>query len=148
MTYFLQPLTVAMGEVAATLHARSGLHETWDAASINGLLVSGADGLLASADDVAAGFVLWRVAADEAEILTICTAPEFRRAGIGRALLNAMRDAMSVAEVAQIILEVAVDNAPATALYRAFGFAEAGLRRGYYARTDGAIDARVMTLTL
>jgi [ribosomal protein S18]-alanine N-acetyltransferase len=148
MTHGLQPLTVATGAVAAALHARSGFHESWDAASINGLLASGAGGLLASADGIPAGFVLWRVAADEAEILTICTAPEHRRAGIGRALMNAARDALSAANVARIFLEVAVDNAPATALYRAFGFAEAGLRRGYYMRPDGAIDAFVMTLTL
>jgi ribosomal-protein-alanine N-acetyltransferase len=148
MTHLLQPLTVAMGEVAAALHARSGLHEVWDAASINGLLASGANGLLASSEGVPAGFVLWRVAADEAEILTICSAPDHRRAGIGRALLNGARATLSAAKVAHIILEVAVDNAPATALYRAFGFSRTGLRRGYYLRPDGAIDALVMTLTL
>ncbi|HTJ65328.1 MAG TPA: GNAT family N-acetyltransferase [Alphaproteobacteria bacterium] len=148
MTLDLQPLTVAAGQVAAALHAASGLHETWDAAAINGLLASGGNGLLASIDGIPAGFVLWRVAADEAEILTICTAPEHRRAGAGRLLLEGARNSLRLENIAQLFLEVAVDNAPAIALYRAFGFAETGLRPGYYVRRDGAIDALVMALTL
>jgi ribosomal-protein-alanine N-acetyltransferase len=148
MTPDLQPLTVATGRVAAALHAASGLHEVWDVAAINGLLASGGNGLLASIDGFPVGFVLWRVAADEAEILAICTAPKHRRAGIGRALLDGACRSLRAGNIAQLFLEVAVDNTPAIALYRAFGFVETGLRLGYYVRRDGAIDALVMALTL
>ena len=51
---------------------------------------------------------------------------------------------------ASAFLEVATDNAPALALYTGAGFADAGLRRGYYRDPAGgaAIDARVMTRAL
>jgi ribosomal-protein-alanine N-acetyltransferase len=49
----------------------------------------------------------------------------------------------------RMFLEVAEDNAAARALYARAGFAEAGRRRGYYARPDGpAADALVLALDL
>lgn len=147
MMWRIEPLTVAMGDVAAALHEASGFHETWTADAFNGLLATGADGLLALSGDTPVGLILWRVAADEAEILTICTLPTHRRLGVGRQLLEAAKAALKAAEIERLLLEVAVDNDAAIALYRAFGFAEAGRRRGYYTRPDGHADALVMGLT-
>ncbi len=85
--------------------------------------------------------ILARVAADEAEILTLAVAPPSRRAGLGAALLRAaMRHAGRVG-ARTMFLEVAVTNGAARALYASFGFREAGLRRGYY--IDGT-DALVL----
>jgi [ribosomal protein S18]-alanine N-acetyltransferase len=136
-----------MGDVAAALHDASGFHETWTADAFNGLLASGADGLLAVSDGTPAGLILWRVAADEAEILTICTLPAQRRLGVGRHLMDAAKAALKAAKIQRLLLEVAVDNDPAIALYRAFGFTDAGRRRGYYTRPEGRADALVMGLT-
>ena len=144
----LEPLTVAMGDVAAALHVASGFHETWTADTFNGLLATGADGLLAVSDGAPVGLILWRVAADEAEILTICTLPTHRRLGIGRHLMEAAKAALKTAGTERLLLEVAVDNDAAIALYRAFDFADAGRRRAYYTRPDGRIDALVMSLSL
>jgi [ribosomal protein S18]-alanine N-acetyltransferase len=44
-----------------------------------------------------------------------------------------------------MFLEVATDNLPAQALYRAFGFDEVGRREGYYQRADGT---RISALTM
>jgi ribosomal-protein-alanine N-acetyltransferase len=148
MTPRVESLTVAKGDVAAALHEASGFHETWTADAFNGLLATGADGLLAVSDETPVGLILWRVAADEAEILTICTLPDYRRLGVGRYLLDAAKVALKTVGIGRILLEVAVDNDAAIALYRAFGFAEAGRRRGYYTRPDGPADALVMGLTL
>ena len=144
----IEPLTITMGEIAATLHGAAGFHEVWSAAAFNGLLAAGAEGLLAALDEVPAGLILWRVAADEAEILTICTMPAERRQGVGRRLIEAAKATLTAAGAGRLFLEVATDNAAAIALYRAFGFAEAGRRRGYYMRPEGPIDALVMALTL
>jgi ribosomal-protein-alanine N-acetyltransferase len=46
--------------------------------------------------------------------------------------------------VRRLFLEVAVDNAPAIGLYRAFGFTEEGRRRGYYQGPNGAVDALIL----
>jgi ribosomal-protein-alanine N-acetyltransferase len=91
------------------------------------------------------GFILCRVVLDEAEILTLAVAREYRGAGIGRALLD---QAMSQAELAaakSVFLEVSTRNEAAIALYTKFGFVRGGLRRDYYA--DGS-DALVMEKTL
>jgi ribosomal-protein-alanine N-acetyltransferase len=88
-----------------------------------------------------AGLVLARMAADEAEILTVAVAPDARRRGHGAALL---RGAMAVARArgaGAMFLEAAAGNAPALALYAREGFVEAGRRRRYY--SDGA-DALVL----
>jgi ribosomal-protein-alanine N-acetyltransferase len=95
--------------------------------------------------DEAGGMVLIRVAADEAEILTIGVAPEARRSGLGERLLAAAAAAAQDSGAAKLFLEVSARNAPARALYAKAGFSQIGRRRRYYA--DGA-DALVMSLPL
>lgn len=91
------------------------------------------------------GAALGRLAADEAELLTIAVDPIARRQGLGWALLTEVVAQAAARGAARIFLEVAADNAPAFELYRAAGFAEAGRRRGYYVRAGGApVDAIVM----
>jgi ribosomal-protein-alanine N-acetyltransferase len=95
--------------------------------------------LIATADGATVGFCSWRQSApDEAEILNLAVEPGWRRRGIGSALLNA------VAEQARgtIFLEVAEPNTPAIALYRKLGWAQAGVRPGYY--DHGTVNAVVM----
>jgi ribosomal-protein-alanine N-acetyltransferase len=43
-----------------------------------------------------------------------------------------------------LFLEVARDNDAGLALYRAAAFAEVGIRRAYYSRPTGAMDALVL----
>jgi ribosomal-protein-alanine N-acetyltransferase len=93
----------------------------------------------------AGGMILARVAADEAEILTLAVAPEQRRGGVGSALLSAAMDRAAERGAVRMFLEVAVTNDAARALYSAHGFTEAGLRRQYY--TDGT-DALILRSTL
>jgi ribosomal-protein-alanine N-acetyltransferase len=91
------------------------------------------------------GMVLARVAADEAEILTLAVEPGQRRRGIGSALLGAAMARANGLGAASMFLEVAVTNAAARTLYAAHGFTQAGLRRHYY--TDGT-DALILRSTL
>lgn len=87
-----------------------------------------------------AGFALYRVAADEAELLTVSVVPEARRAGLGRALLDACEAGARQAGARRMFLEVGAGNAPARALYDGAGYREVGRRRGYYQRPDGSRD--------
>ncbi len=83
------------------------------------------------------GFILSRLAGDEAEILTIAVDTEHQGRGAGRALLSENLRQAANAGAKAMFLEVAKDNAPALALYERFGFVKVGERAGYYRRADG-----------
>ena len=87
------------------------------------------------------GFILFRVAADEAEVLTLAVSPASQRRGLGRRLLQAALDRAQARGAAQIFLEVAWDNIPALSLYAGAGFTQVGCRPGYY---PGGSDALVL----
>jgi len=86
---------------------------------------------------VFAGFVMSRVAADEAEILSIAvTAPRKGRGLAGRLLRHHLGRLTAIA-VRSVFLEVDEDNMPALRLYRKAGFREVGRRAGYYPAEGG-----------
>jgi ribosomal-protein-alanine N-acetyltransferase len=92
------------------------------------------------------GFALaWR-AADELHLLDLAVAPEARRRGLARALVDALIREARAGDARLILLEVRQSNAPALALYRSTGFFEHGVRRAYY--SDNGEDAVEMRLTL
>jgi len=89
--------------------------------------------------------ILWRTAAHEAEIYTIVVHPEQRQMGVGRALVEAALEQARRDGALAIFLEVSVENTAALALYAAAGFAQVGLRRGYYTHGhETPIDAVIM----
>ncbi len=98
-------------------------------------------GLLHSTDSM----ILVRVAADEAEILTLAVAPPARRRGSGHALLMAAASIAASQGARVLFLEVSVANIAARALYTKAGFMPAGRRPHYY--SDGS-DALVLRLDL
>lgn len=132
----------------AQLHARAfTVPRPWTAPEIAALLDS--PHVLLLADPAGRGFLMGRVVADEAEVLTIAVAPEARRQGIGADLMARFLAQAAARGAAVAHLEVAADNAAAIALYARAGFAAAGRRRGYFVTPDGArIDALTMTLSL
>lgn len=92
-----------------------------------------------------AAMAITRVAADEAELLTLAVGAPWRRHGLARALIAEAAGEAGRRGAMRIYLEVAEDNAAARALYEAEGFEAIGRRRGYYARREGpAVDALTM----
>ena len=79
-----------------------------------------------------AGFILSRLAADEAEILSVAVASSRRGRGLARALLNLHMRRLAGLGARAVFLEVDEDNEPARRLYRRAGFREVGRRPGYY----------------
>jgi ribosomal-protein-alanine N-acetyltransferase len=95
------------------------------------------------------GFVLVRVAAGEAEILTIAVRPAFRRRGYGRMLMDEALRRLHRAGATACFLEVDRANQPAVSLYYSLGFTVAGERRNYYqAGSPGDGTALVMRVQL
>nr|WP_242690129.1 GNAT family N-acetyltransferase [Paracoccus fontiphilus] len=124
------------------MHARCFTRpRPWSAAEFAALLDSPHAFLLTRAR----GFLLGRTVADEAELLTLAVAPETRRRGTARDLVGEFAATSRRRGASLAFLEVAADNAPAQALYRATGWRESGRRRRYYGPD---LDAIVMTLPL
>ena len=84
---------------------------------------------------------IWTVL-DEADLNSIAVRVDFRRKGIGDAIMLAMTEMLSANGVATINLEVRVSNMPAIKLYKKYGFNECGVRPGYY--LDNGEDALIM----
>ena len=130
--------------VLAALHAEA-FDEPWSEAEMAALLGgSGVFALVASGDEGPTGFVLYRSAADEAEILTLATVPAHRRRGVAGALVRGAAEAAASAGSRALFLEVSEDNTPALALYDRAGFSRVGRRGGYYARGSERADALVL----
>ncbi len=94
-------------------------------------------------------FLIGRAVAGEAELLTLAVAPQARRRGNARKLLQRFLYQARLRSAERAYLEVAATNTPAIALYSTAGFAQIGLRPGYYRApgqtpTDALIMARAL----
>jgi len=92
------------------------------------------------------GFLLAWAVADEVHLLNIVSAPEVRRRGVGRALMQTLLEFAAETKARLVVLEVRRSNVAAIRLYRSSGFCAIGVRRGYY--SDSGEDAVEMLATL
>ena len=131
----------------ARLHAACfAAGESWDEAAMRSLLEMA--GCFACLSD-AGGMALVRVAADEAELLSIAVLPEARRRGVGGALLEEAMQAAQQRGAVRMLLEVGVGNVAASALYASSGFAAVGQRKAYYpGGGPGGGDAHLLARAL
>jgi [ribosomal protein S18]-alanine N-acetyltransferase len=83
------------------------------------------------------GFAVSRMAADEAEILSIAVAADQRGRGLSRNLLMTHLGHLAGRGVRTIFLEVEENNQPARRLYERAGFAVVGRRERYYREANG-----------
>jgi [ribosomal protein S18]-alanine N-acetyltransferase len=75
------------------------------------------------------GFLVARALGEgESEVLNLAVSPEFRRKGLGRALLSTVVEGYR----GTIFLEVRESNLAARNLYKSMGFKEISSRCGYY----------------
>jgi ribosomal-protein-alanine N-acetyltransferase len=87
------------------------------------------------------GFILSRLAAGEAEILSVAVAPPWRGRGLSRPLLDLHLRRLAGLGARTVLLEVDAKNAAADRLYRRAGFYDVGRRQGYY---EGSATALVL----
>lgn len=123
--------------------------ESWTRAQVDNTLalgnchyrLIGEDGQAPAPGAAAAGFALSRAVADEEELLLFAVAPQWRRRGLGAALLQQVKQAARERGITRIFLEMR-DGNPAEALYRHNGFDAIGRRPKYYRTLEGErIDA-------
>lgn len=101
--------------------------------------------VVALSDDVVVGHGGLLFAGTDAHVTTVAVDPAHHRSGVARFIMVGLATEAVDRGCVAMTLEVRSSNGPALALYRAFGFIPAGLRRAYYPDDgDGAEDAIVM----
>lgn len=145
----VRPSGIEAADTLALLHeeafAGDARGEIWNAQSFRELLaMPGALCLLALSGDQPVGFLLLRIAADEAEVITLGVKPRLRRLGVAETLMRAGLAQLAERGAVRCFLEVAEDNLAARALYGGLGFNAVGHRRGYYAAGGNAVVMQVL----
>jgi len=93
-----------------------------------------------------AGYIVARESAGELHINNVAVRDQYRRRGIGSALLSRIMETAKRLKVQVAFLEVRSGNQAAQALYQKIGFQAIARRPDYY--SDPREDAVVMSLTL
>jgi [ribosomal protein S18]-alanine N-acetyltransferase len=146
MRWFSKHLNIQIreGRVAdcaklADLHSQ-GFERGWGVTEFENLLCDASINTHVAAKNLqrSVGFIMSRIAADEAEILSIVVDKKTRRSGVARQLLTTHISSLAQIGVAAIFLEVDELNIAAIALYQQFGFQKVGVRKAYYQRNDGS----------
>jgi [ribosomal protein S18]-alanine N-acetyltransferase len=78
------------------------------------------------------GFIISRIIAGEAEILSVAVASTRRGKGLARQMLNLHLRRLAGLGTRTVFLEVSEGNVPANRLYQRAGFRAVGRREGYY----------------
>ena len=90
------------------------------------------------------GFIISRLAADEAEILSVAVAAAQRGRGVAGRLLDLHLRALAGRGARAVFLEVDDDNVAARRLYARRHFREVSRREAYYPRPGGGSRALVL----
>ena len=126
-----------MFQKLSNLHKKCFPNRPWSADDFRDLKNSGCEIIMSEN-----GFIVYRIAVDECEIITIGVNPEMRRMGIASAMIGIIEKTLKNQNVRKIFLEVASTNEPAKKLYKNLGFKTVGLRPKYYDGVDAILMAK------
>ena len=82
------------------------------------------------------GFCSFWYVLDEVHVNNLAVLPDYRRRGVASAILKRIFAETRRMGAKRVTLEVRRSNVAAQQLYETFGFAVAGVRRGYYRHPD------------
>lgn len=142
-----------VGEEAAELLTR--IHEEcfpkyWNReAFTNFFEVKNTFAVVAQSADEPAGMMVYRVVAEQADIITLAVRPAFRRARLAAKMLADSLAHSHEIGAKKMFLEVEAGNDAAIKLYENAGFIHLNRRKLYYQQLDGSLtDALVMSKKL
>lgn len=159
---FFEPMTAADLALVAATEQRANPHP-WSLGNFSDSLATGYPACLlttpllpgdhppqlTASGRMLLGYWVTMNGVDEAHVLNITVAPEHRRQGWARAMMQAMTAATLADGAHWLWLEVRTGNTPAKALYEQMGFLPVGVRKQYYPADQGQReDAIVMSLNL
>jgi ribosomal-protein-alanine N-acetyltransferase len=144
-TAVIEPATLRDAPALAELHGAS-FHRGWGEGEFEGMLTE--RNTLVHRLRIGRkiiGFAISRMAADEAEILSIAVAASHRGRGLSRDLLLTHLGHLAGRGVRTVFLEVEENNQPARRLYERAGFGVTGVRERYYRQPGGEqLNALIM----
>jgi [ribosomal protein S18]-alanine N-acetyltransferase len=144
----VRPLTPSDSHDCSAIHHACFAH-SWSSIDFE-MMIAGrdhvCDGAFNEQTGALLGFCVSRIAADEAEILTIAISKAFRAQGVATQLLESQKQALFQARIKKWSLEVEENNQAALRLYGRLGFQVAGTRAGYYAQ-NRTTPAHALVLT-
>jgi ribosomal-protein-alanine N-acetyltransferase len=143
----IRPMTEADLTAVMEVELRAFPHH-WSEGNFRDCLHAGYECRVLVREEQIIGYGVLSVAADEAHVQTLCIDPEFQGNGLGRRLLERLLNRAKQRRADAVFLEVRTSNRVALDLYRAVGFNEVGVRRGYYPADGGREDAIILALAL
>ena len=117
-------------------------HAPWSEEALALLCGESAFGFVCMEQGIAAAYGGMLTVLDEGQITNVAVHPDFRRRGLGRAILSYLKEEARARGLLQIALEVRVSNEAAIALYESEKFYVAGRRKNFY--RNPTEDALVM----
>lgn len=95
--------------------------------------------LVACVRENMAGFAIMRYGDDDAHLDLLAVAPPYRRAGVGRQLLEWLEKCAVVAGIFSVALEVRAGNEGAQRFYESMGYRTLAHLPSYYQNTEAAL---------
>jgi [ribosomal protein S18]-alanine N-acetyltransferase len=147
MSDVIKPIAAHDLPFVLDIERRSHSHP-WTQNNFDDALAAGYLGLALWRGETMLGFAWFMRALDEAELLDIAIAPEYRRNRHANTLLDYAYAQLARTGCAAVHLEVRASNFDARALYASQGFSEVGLRPSYYPLGHSREDAILMKKAL
>lgn len=125
----------------ATLE-KSFFSDPWSENSVKSELSNPLSLWLVAADgETVAGYIGSQTVLGESDMMNLAVRESYRRSGVGRALVEALIEALRAVGSECLTLEVRFSNLPAIRLYESLGFSQVGIRKNYYEKPRE--DARI-----
>ena len=99
-------------------------------------------------NDNLVGYIISKITYPETHILNLTVKKNFRKKGIGKALIELIISDARLRNSENIILEVRANNTDAQSLYKKLNFEVIGTRKDYYESKNDREDAYVLNLNL
>ena len=145
----LQIRSMTEADLAAVMEVElRAFPHPWSEGNFRDCLRAGYECWVLDREEQVIGYGVLSLVVDEAHILTLCIDPELQGNGLGRRMLERLLNLAKLRHADTAFLEVRASNRVALGLYRAVGFNEVGVRRGYYPADGGREDAIVLALAL
>ena len=100
-------------------------------------------GMVAEYEDDVVGFMIYELHKNRLHLLNFAVAPDYRRQGVGRSMIEKLASKLSADRRTHILLEVRESNLAAQLFFRTLGFRATAVLREFY---DNAEDAYLMRL--